>query len=98
MIRFRCPLFPTRVAFSVDRKDHPAAWEGAQEYNGVTGTLPDGTLYIAVYDGKLSTLAHELVHATGFILAHAGVRASFDNDETQAYLTQWLFEKLEKHV
>lgn len=97
MIRFRVPLFPSRVVFSNKREDHPKDWPDVDEYNGVCGKAY-GDLYIGVYDGKLSTLAHELVHLTGYILKNAGVQADYTNDETQAYLTQYLFERLEKHV
>lgn len=38
-------------------------------------------------------IAHECVHAAGYILSRAGVRADFDNDEAMAYLVGTLVRK-----
>jgi hypothetical protein len=38
-------------------------------------------------------LAHEITHAASFTLGRAGVKASFRNDEAQAYLVGLLVEK-----
>jgi hypothetical protein len=41
---------------------------------------------------SLSTLVHECVHAANMILDHKGIPMSLENDESQAYLVEWLFE------
>lgn len=41
---------------------------------------------------SLSTLVHECVHATNMILDHKGIPMSLENDESQAYLVEWIFE------
>lgn len=43
----------------------------------------------------LSLIAHEAVHASGWILSSMGVSADFDNDEVQAYLVQYIVERAE---
>ncbi len=46
---------------------------------------------IGVFDGKQSTMVHELVHTTFAVLAHAEVPISRRNDEAFAYLMDTLF-------
>lgn len=41
---------------------------------------------------SLSTLVHECVHAANMILDHKGIPMSLENDESQAYLVEWIFE------
>lgn len=41
-------------------------------------------------------LHHEITHATNFILSERGVVADFDNDEAQAYLANWVADKIYK--
>ena len=47
---------------------------------------------------RLGVLAHECVHATNSILEHSGVVADHINDETQAYLLQWIIVEIEKFL
>lgn len=58
------------------------------------------TKYIVAFnnDWYNSLIVHECVHLTNDILK--GVRAGLDvnNDEPQAYLTQWLFEQCEEFL
>ena len=35
-------------------------------------------------------IAHESLHATNIILENATIQASYENDEAQAYLLQWV--------
>jgi hypothetical protein len=41
---------------------------------------------------SLSTLVHECVHAANMVLDHKGIPMNLENDESQAYLVEWLFE------
>ena len=41
---------------------------------------------------SLSTLVHESVHAANMILDHKGIPMTLENDESQAYLVEWIFE------
>jgi hypothetical protein len=44
------------------------------------------------------TIAHEAVHLTNMIFQKRGIKPDLDNDELQAYLTAFLFEKIDKIV
>lgn len=41
-----------------------------------------------------STIVHESVHLCNSIMKHIGIPYDYKNDETQAYLTGYLFEKI----
>lgn len=41
----------------------------------------------------ISTVSHELLHATGFILDWAGVKHTYENDEAYTYLLGHLTEQ-----
>lgn len=45
---------------------------------------------------SLTTLVHESVHAANMILDHKGIPMSLENDESQAYLVEWIFENCYK--
>lgn len=42
------------------------------------------------------SLAHECIHAANYGLKARGVKISTSNDETLAYLVEWLFERCMK--
>lgn len=48
------------------------------------------------YSGSI--IAHEIVHIINYIFIDVGVQLDRDNDETQAYLTGYLFTKIEKFL
>lgn len=45
-----------------------------------------------------SVIIHECVHIVNFIFKMKGIDLCPDNDETQAYLTDWVFTKINKHL
>lgn len=45
-----------------------------------------------------SVIVHECVHIVNFIFKKKGIVLCPDNDETQAYLTDWVFTKVNKHL
>lgn len=52
-------------------------------------------VYIHSETAALSVIAHEAVHAASFILDHLHIKADFNNDELQAYIVQFIVEKVE---
>ena len=44
------------------------------------------------------TIAHEVVHLKNYIFKDCGVLLDIDNDESEAYLTGWLFETIYKFI
>lgn len=48
------------------------------------------------YSGSI--IAHEIVHIINYIFTDCGIHLDRDNDEHQAYLTGWLFEKIDEFL
>ncbi len=71
-----------------------------QNYGAVT--IKDESKYrhyvVAFETNGGSIIAHEIVHIINYIFLDCGVLLDRDNDETQAYLTGWLFEQIEKFI
>lgn len=69
----------------------------SDKINGYTSIFEkDGSDFILIFilnDSDCSIYAHEFLHAVNFCLERKGVRPSFKNDETQAYLLQRLFNE-----
>ena len=56
-----------------------------------------GTQYIVAFRGDPSnaTIVHEAIHLTNLIFRDRGIKISTDNDEPQAYFTDWIFTQIE---
>ena len=57
--------------------------------HGLTVFGPDHGLMMYATP-RAATVAHEALHAANYMLKHAGVKISAENDEAQAYLVGWL--------
>lgn len=44
----------------------------------------------------ISTIAHEALHITSFIMKRVGMHPDVNNDEAQAYLLSWIVEQVYK--
>jgi hypothetical protein len=51
---------------------------------------------VAFTHSKEGIIAHEVVHLVNHIFKDRGVELDLENDESQAYLTGWLYDKIEK--
>jgi hypothetical protein len=49
-----------------------------------------------VFEGepKIETIAHETVHIVNMLFQNHGLKLDLDNDEMQAYLTAFVFQKI----
>ncbi len=56
--------------------------------------------YVVAFTNKnqLSTIAHEVVHLKNFIFKDCGIILDLDNDESEAYLSAFLFEKIHEFI
>jgi hypothetical protein len=43
-------------------------------------------------------IAHEVVHLVNYIFKDKGLKLDVDNDEAQAYLTGWLYDKIKQII
>lgn len=53
--------------------------------------------YVAAFKEKPTNaiIAHECVHLVNLLFKTVGAKLDVDNDEVQAYLTEWFFEQIE---
>lgn len=80
--------------------------EVEKKYNVVINSYDGATFWddekaeICVWIGVKTSgiIAHEALHATNIILRWVGVVADYQNDETQAYLLQYIVDKISKTV
>lgn len=65
-------------------------------------TLKDENKYrhyvVAFENYNKSTIAHEIVHIVNYIYIDSTMELDRFNDEPQAYLTGWLFEKIDNFI
>jgi hypothetical protein len=72
--------------------------EAAQAHGYTRWNDDEAHCYVGVFDGEVSTLAHEMTHAAVAILAGAGVRYTPTNHESLAYLVGHLVEQCDRAV
>jgi hypothetical protein len=97
-------IFSSRVYVYTNKEKHKAAlaYLGESSITPAVGVAQafqnkvDGSHIIVVgwFDGVVSTLIHEVSHATFYVLDSAGVLLTADNHETFCYLQEYLFNKL----
>ena len=56
--------------------------------------------YIIVVNNNITNriITHESVHLCNFIFIDNNISLDLHNDETQAYLTSWFFQKIKKFI
>jgi hypothetical protein len=56
--------------------------------------------YIAFPNEEISNslICHESVHITNMLFKYICMKPDFDNDEPQAYFTEWVFEQVERFI
>lgn len=105
--KYYCDVFTQEFVFCIgwksqDYENFMHKTYGTRGYSkqriGVTVHLvaDNGASIIVVWTKNkrdYNTLTHEAVHAANFTLQRVGVKASFKNDEAQAYLVGLLVEK-----
>jgi|ERR1035437_6428587 hypothetical protein len=67
-------------------------------YGAVTMRVPNThSKYIIAFEyTEGSIIAHEIVHLVNYIFEDKNIILDTKNDETQAYLTGWLFREINK--
>ena len=87
------------VCFNRDDFNNLIEYFGCKEksvaYNGATWINGEGRCFIGLFDNKTSTLVHECVHCSLFILEFIKQELKY-NDEVLPYLTDYLFRKCEE--
>lgn len=76
-------------------------FEIGDDWDGVTfRSIENNQYFCNVYFlGKpsISTMVHESVHAVNDIFKYRHAKLDIDNDEHQAYFTEWVFTQIENY-
>lgn len=108
MYRWTIPLYGGTIFFTTSPKVYRAAVrqfdEPDEEDLGGGRTLwvmPDSGLpiiIVGVFSGRMSTLSHELNHATLFILKHVGIDPHSSDGEPLCYLQAAMIDQFESRL
>ena len=63
-------------------------------------TMESGKYFINVFfkeTPSIKTMVHESIHAVNDIFKYRHVKLDLENDENQAYFTEWVFEQVENY-
>jgi hypothetical protein len=100
----KIPVFHSKVIIYLGKsKIKPKGYEDIfhGEYFARCGhRKEDGDLVVVMHcqTYAMSVIAHEAIHASSYILEKIGHKASFKNDEVQAYLVQHILEAVENKL
>ena len=74
--------------------------ESLSNYGAITMRNPFkfGHYIVAFTHTKEGIIAHEIVHLVNYIFKDKGIKLDVENDEAQAYLTGWLYDKIENFI
>lgn len=69
-------------------------------YGAVTMRVPNKhSEYLVAFEySERSIIAHEVTHLVNYIFKDKCIELDIDNDEPQAYLTGWLFKKIDNFL
>lgn len=79
---------------NINKNEHGAVMFRWDKKNGVSQ-------YVVAFQGKKvdgSIIVHESVHVVNAIMEDRFIKPDLCNDETQAYLTGWVFDQINKFV
>jgi hypothetical protein len=93
------PIFNSEIRYArvkdVGRMAKKHGFTLSKDYDSFCGRYSSGIFMIVLsYDAKPGDVSHECLHATNYVLNHIGHKISTDNDEVQAYLLGYIFEKV----
>jgi len=103
--KFQIPIYSASVTLYLDKDlkhiEQKYKTSCLDDFGAVTLRSPKNPYkdYIIAFeytDGSI--IAHEIVHLINYLFLDVGVELDRVNDETQAYLTGFLFEKIEEFL
>ncbi len=98
----KIPVYKCHVAIITSKDEWKKEFpnEPIGDYVIATTCTKGGDVYLYYNKDKINggALAHECLHLVNFVFLNKGIEATLDNDEHQAYLLGWLFDKLEPIV
>lgn len=101
---FKIPIYHSKVKIIFDKDlsfvENKYNTKSLKDYGAVTMRKPNkfGEYIVAFKYYSGSIIAHEVVHLVNYIFQDRCVELDRFNDEHQAYLTGWLFSKIDKFL
>lgn len=98
------PIYQCKLTIILDKDlsyvEKKYGTKSLSNYGAVTMRVPDKfSEYIMAFEYNEGTIiAHELVHLKNYIYLDCAMEVDMYNDEHEAYLTGWLFKKIEKFL
>jgi hypothetical protein len=98
---FTVPIYGSKIKVEQDEsldglfKKHKIDGDG-EAYWAITTRRKGRILMLFSSRPTPGIIAHEAVHAVNLVFGHIGYRLCTENDEAQAYLTQYIVSKLHK--
>lgn len=94
-----CPEFTKQEYERAVNENFPGVFYECEKFADGTTTeiiMNDGRTAAFIHIKKcddLSALVHECVHAAHVLMRHRGIKQDLNNDEPEAYLTEWIFQR-----
>lgn len=87
----------TKLCAKNDMEYDPGFSDGTCQ---IVTDVDTGCAYVLIYIGNHGedTLVHESVHAAWDVLNHAQVDVYYENHESLAYLTDWIYSQCRPHA
>jgi hypothetical protein len=101
---FQIPIYNIDCYMFTSRDDYASAKSAVKadcvDLSGLGGRCccldreRDGAVmyYVGIFDGKLSTMVHEITHLALFVLASVGIDPQSSHGEAMCYLVGFLFD------
>ena len=95
------PIYQCKLTIILDKDlsyiENKYVTKSLSDYGAITMRVPDKfSEYIMAFEYSDGTIiAHEIVHLKNYIYQDKGIELDRFNDESEAYLTGWLFEQIE---
>jgi hypothetical protein len=108
MLKFKVPIYNVDIVFIVTKdillegRKHKLEFD--LDINDSKGICFNSTIQKKIYifikekHLKWSTITHECLHATNYILSSRGVEVTTENDEAQAYLLGYIVGKVQEYL
>jgi hypothetical protein len=104
MTKFKVPIFEffVRVHYSKTLTAFEGFYditsENSKDYAGFAWRLHNGSYDLVVTKKANSLHVHEIVHVVNMFFKDYGIKPDLQNDELQAYMTEWLYKKITKAI
>lgn len=101
------PIFGMNMNFVFNQEDFKYLCKEYQDFDYIINSLANGytlmnpensEVVIGIFNNSISTIVHEVTHATLFILEQRFINPHDSNGEVMAYIQAHLFDEINKRM